>query len=221
MLDGVDLVIYDLDGVLIDATQAIINSFALTFQEVGATFNPEDVVSRIGYSLVEVLEELLPEHRDRAWELRDRYIHHFQRQDASHIRLLPGVAETLGALKGRGYRQSLATNKTTSEADRILTQLGVRGYLDLLVGLMDVANPKPAPDMINLTLERLGVPSGRAVFVDDTTVGLSAGISAGVRTVGITTGTHSRERLETVHPDTIVGDIRDLLSLLGERGDAV
>lgn len=214
MLRGVDLVIYDLDGVLIDATQAIVNSFTLTFQEVGATLNPEDVTSRIGYSLVDILKELLPEHRDRAWELRDRYIHHFQEQSQENVRLLPGVAETLGTLRARGYMQSLATNKTNTEADRILTQLGVRGLFDLLVGFMDVAYPKPAPDMINLTLERLGVPRERAVFVDDTTVGLAAGVGAGVRTVAITTGTHGRDLLETVNPDAIIDDIRELLSLL-------
>lgn len=215
MLEGVDLVIYDLDGVLIDATQAIAESFRLTFREVGATLNPEDVVSRIGYSLVDILEELLPEHRGRAWELRDRYIHHFQTQSADRIRLLPGVAETLARLKAAGFRQSLATNKTTSEADRILTQLGVRGHLDLLVGFMDVPNPKPAPDMINLTLERMGVPAHRTVFVDDTTVGLTAGIKAGVRTIGITTGTHTRRQLTTVRPDTIINNIDQLTQILG------
>ena len=214
MLDGVDLVIYDLDGVLIDATQAIIDSFRLTFQEVGATLNPEDVATRIGYSLVDILEELLPEHRGRAWELRDRYIHHFQGQAPGRTRLLPGGAETLGALRALGFRQSLATNKTASEADRILTQLGVRGHLDLLVGFMDVPSPKPAPDMINLTLERMGVPAERAVFVDDTTVGLTAGIMAGVRTIGITTGTHTRERLSTVGPNAIIDSIAQLPKML-------
>ncbi|MFH2111572.1 MAG: HAD family hydrolase [Candidatus Bathyarchaeota archaeon] len=216
MLEGVDLVIYDLDGVLIDATQAIVNSFRLTFREIGEPLNPEEVVSRIGYSLIEILRELLPEeHRPDVWRLRDRYIAHFQEQDIEHTRLLPDVAETLETLKARGYMQSLATNKTNTEADRILTLLGVRDSFNLLVGFMDVPNPKPAPDMINLTLERLGVPRERAIFVDDTTVGLTAGIGAGVKTIGITTGTHSRERLETVKPDYIIDEFRELLQLLG------
>lgn len=216
MLEGVDLVIYDLDGVLIDATQAIVNSFRLTFREIGEPLNPEDVVSRIGYSLIDIFRELLPEeHHGRVWELRDRYIAHFQEQGTEHVRLLPGVAETLEKIKTRGYLQSLATNKTNTEADRILTLLGVRGCFDLLVGFMDVPNPKPASDMINLTLERLGVPRERAVFVDDTTVGLTAGIGAGVRTIGITTGTHGRERLETVRPDYIIDEFRELLQLIG------
>jgi len=215
MLRGVDLVIYDLDGVLIDATQAIVNSFRLTFREIGEPLNPEYVVSRIGYSLIDIFRELLPEeHHADVWRLRDRYIAHFQEQDIEHTRLLPGVAETLEKIKTRGYMQSLATNKTNTEADRILTQLGVRDSFNLLVGFMDVPNPKPAPDMINLTLERLGVPRERAIFVDDTTVGLAAGISAGVRTIGITTGTHGRERLETVTPDYIIDDFRELLQLL-------
>jgi phosphoglycolate phosphatase len=216
MLEGVELVIYDLDGVLIDATEAILNSFRLTFKEIDAPLDPDAVVSRIGYSLIEILRELLPpEHQDKVWSLRDRYIVHFQEQDAGCTRLLPGVAGTLEELKGRGFRQSLATNKTTSEADRILTQLGVRGLLDLVVGFMDVPNPKPAPDMINLTLERLGVERSRAVFVDDTTVGLTAGIEAGVRTIGITTGTHTRDQLYTVSPDTIIDSISQLTQILG------
>jgi len=216
MLEGVELVIYDLDGVLIDATEAILNSFRLTFKEIDTPLDQDAVVSRIGYSLIEILRELLPlEHQDKVWSLRDRYIVHFQEQDIRYMRLLPGVAGTLEELRGRGFRQSLATNKTTSEADRILSQLGVRDLLDLVVGFMDVPNPKPAPDMINLTLERLGVERSRAVFVDDTTVGLTAGIEAGVRTIGITTGTHTRRQLATVRPDTIIDSIAQLTQILG------
>jgi phosphoglycolate phosphatase len=216
MLEGVELVIYDLDGVLIDATEAILNSFRLTFQEIDVPLDPDAVVSRIGYSLIEILTELLPpEHQDKVWSLRDRYITHFQKQDIKYVRLLPGVAGTLEELKGRGFRQSLATNKTASEADRILTQLGVRGLLDLVVGFMDVPNPKPAPDMINLILERLSIERERAVFVDDTTVGLTAGIEAGVRTIGITTGTHTRDQLSTVSPDTIIDSVSQLTQILG------
>jgi phosphoglycolate phosphatase len=69
--------------------------------------------------------------------------------------------------------------------------------------------------MINLTLERMGVPAERAIFVDDTTVGLTAGIRAGVRTIGITTGTHTRDQLSTVGPDTIIDSIAQLTQILG------
>jgi len=215
MLCGVELIIYDLDGVIIDATEAILGAFRLTLREVGLDSCDDEVKSLIGVSLVEVLERVLPEElREEAWRLRDRYIHHFQAGDPGLIRLLPGVEETLRCLKELGYRQSVATNKTSSEANRILRVLGVIDVFDLVVGFLDVPNAKPAPDMIHYTLERLGVDKGRAVFVDDTAFGLKAGVEAGVKTVGILTGYHSWEHLMEVQPDMIVEDMYELKQLL-------
>jgi HAD superfamily hydrolase (TIGR01509 family) len=129
-------------------------------------------------------------------------------------RLLPDVEETLRRLKERGYMQSVATNKTSSEAKRILELLGVDDVFDFVVGFLDVANAKPAPDMILYTLDRLGVEKGHAVFVDDTAFGLKAGVEAGVNTVGITTGMHSREQLMMVNPDYIVDSMHELKRLI-------
>ena len=215
MLGGVELIIYDLDGVIIDATEAILSAFRLTLQEVGIDSDDDEVRSLIGVSLIEVLERVLPEERrGEAWGLRDRYIHHFQSGDPNLVKLLPGVEETLRSLKEHGYRQSVATNKTSSEAKRILKALGVYDIFDLVVGFLDVPNAKPAPDMVLHTLGMLGVNKGHAVFVDDTAFGLKAGVEAGVITVGILTGYHTREQLMEVHPDIIVDSMHELKLLL-------
>ena len=55
---------------------------------------------------------------------------------------------------------------------------------------------------------------GEAVFVEDTTIGLEAGVRAGVHTVGVTTGTHDRDRLATLHPDAIVDGLPELIPLI-------
>lgn len=216
MLEGVRLVIYDLDGVLIDATDAILSSFRLVLGEVGAEYREGEIMRLIGHGIIHILEEILPtEHHGRVWELRERFIHHFQNTDPSLIQVLPGVEETLRAVRQRGVMQSVATNKTSSEARRILGHLGLLDGLDLVVGFMDVPNAKPAPDMILYTLEKLGVESERAAFVDDTTFGLAAGVDAGVKTVAITTGYQTREQLATVNPDYIVDSISEITRLLG------
>jgi phosphoglycolate phosphatase-like HAD superfamily hydrolase len=54
-----------------------------------------------------------------------------------------------------------------------------------------------------------------AVFIEDTTIGLEAGVRAGVHTVGVTTGTHDRERLSTLHPDYIIDSLIELMQLKG------
>ena len=217
MLGDVVLIIYDLDGVLIDSTEAIVEAFEHTLNEIGVEYEEDKLMPLMGHGLIHILEEVLPEeHRGKEWELRERYIYHFQKSDTRLTKLLPDVEETLMRLKERGYRQSVATNKTSSEAKRILELLGVYDVFDLVVGFLDVPNAKPAPDMILYTLERLGVEKKHAVFVDDTTFGLKAGVEAGVNTVGILTGDHSREQLMEVHPDYIVDSMHGLKRLLSK-----
>jgi len=215
MLQGVQLIIYDLDGVLIDSNEAIAEAFEQTLREIGVEYEEDRLKPLMGHGLIHILEEVLPEeHRGKEWELRERYIHHFQNSDTRLTRLLPDVEETLRLFKERGYRQSVATNKTSSEAKRILELLGVDDVFDLVVGFLDVLKAKPAPDMILYTLERLGVEKGHVVFVDDTAFGLKAGVEAGVSTVGITTGYHTREQLMKVQPDYVVDSMHELKLLL-------
>jgi phosphoglycolate phosphatase len=79
---------------------------------------------------------------------------------------------------------------------------------------MTVSRAKPAPDMILYLLENLDVEPLEAVFVDDTDVGLTAGIKAGVNTVGITTGNNTLEQIQLVNPDTIIHRFSDVPKLL-------
>jgi phosphoglycolate phosphatase len=215
MLGAVELIIYDLDGVLVDSTDAIVEAFEKTLNEIGVAYEEDRLMPLMGHGLIHILERVLPmKHRGREWELRERYIHHFQESDTRLTRLLPDVEETLRSLNEMGFRQSVATNKTSSEAKRILRTLGVEPLFDLVVGFLDVPNAKPAPDMILYTLERLGVERRHAVFVDDTAFGLKAGVEAGVKTVGILTGYHTREQLMEVQPDQVIDSIHELEQLL-------
>jgi phosphoglycolate phosphatase len=215
MFNGIKLVIYDLDGVLIDSNKAILESFKRTFEEIGEPFEPEMILSRIGYGMYHILDEILgSEYEDRHEEIRQRYIKHFQSLDISYIELLDEVPETLREIHGLGYLQSVATNKTVTEAERILSELGIAGYFDLMAGFMTVDKPKPEPDMILYSLEKLGVDPGEAVFVDDTSVGLTAGIRAGVHTVGITTGNNTLEQIMSVSPVTVINRFSDIPRLL-------
>jgi len=189
MFRDIQLVIYDLDGVLIDSNKGIVESFRLLHEEIGEPFNPDDVLSRIGVGLLEIFREILPEkHHDNLAELRLSYIRNFKELGIEYIRLLPDVAETLAEMNTRGFRQSVATNKTDYEAVRIL----------------------PEPDMILYTLDKFAIKPENAVFVDDTKIGLTAGIRAGVKTIGITTGNNTLEQIQEVNPTTIIHRFSDL-----------
>jgi phosphoglycolate phosphatase len=179
--------------------------------EINEPFKQDEILSRIGFSLPQIFKDTLhPKYHTRLDELRQKYIKHFQGLDIKFTRLLPEVPETLLEMQGRGFFQSVATNKTVTEAERILTELGVLKYFDLLAGFLTVDKPKPDPDMIFYTLEKLQIEPFEAVLVDDTFVGLMAGIQAGIRTIGITTGNNTQQQIQSVDPTTIIHSFSDV-----------
>ncbi len=219
MLSGIRLVIYDLDGTLIDSTEAIVDTFNIILRDEGVPLPAPGVIqSLIGEPMPEILKKLLPPERQgevqRFW---DAYIPVYARISPEKTRILPGVPETLRAFKARGLLQSIATQKKCAVATRVLSELGLIGDIDLVCGIDDVAHPKPAPDIVELTLRRLSVKPGEVVMVDDTTIGLASGKSAGVHTVGVTTGTHGRARLLTLEPDCVIDRMDELPRLISSK----
>jgi len=216
MLSGIRLIIYDLDGTLIDSTEKIVNAFNTVLAAEGVTPPlPGVIESLIGEPMPEILRKLLPpEKQGEVQRFWDAYIPVYARISPEKTRVLPGVTETLRTFKARNLLQSIATQKKCSVATRVLGELGLLGDIDLVCGIDDVVHPKPAPDIIELTLKRLGVKPSEAVMVDDTTIGLSAGKNACVHIVGVTTGTHSREKLMTLKPDYVIDRLDELLRFI-------
>lgn len=207
-------IIYDLDGVLIDGNKAILESFNKVLEVAGIDYQLEKIRGMIGVSLEDILRLLLPEHEHTKLPYyRQVYIDHFRSSDFSIV-LLPDVEETLQDMQTRGIKQSIATNKATVEAERILEQLGVSKYFDLILGFDSVGTPKPAPDIIQKCMMDLGTSVDETLFIDDSVSGLTAGIKAGVVTVGITTGTHDHDELSAISPHYIIQNPRELISLI-------
>ena len=216
MLRGVELIIYDLDGVVIDSTKAICTAFNQAIEDVGERSRPEEeILGMIGVALEEMFRRVLPEEKhDRIGCCFDRYLAIFSEVSPIHTRILDGVEETLRYFEAKGVKQTLATNKSSVEAERILGDLGIRHLFDLVLGLNDVDAPKPSPEMILLTLERMDVEPGKVVLVEDSPTGLAAGKASGVHTVAVTTGTHVEDVLVPWEPEYTLECIRGLMEVV-------
>lgn len=216
MFHGIRLIIYDLDGTLIDSTEAIVETFNRVIVEQMEPACPKAAIQEmIGLPLTEMFRRVLPVGKHSVIQgCWDRFIEIYSDVGPRKTRILPDVPETLAYFKNVGYLQSIATTKRSDVANRLLRKLDLLHYFDLVLGINDVTFPKPAPDIIDLTLRRLGVEPSEAVFVEDTTIGLEAGKRGGVYTVGVTTGTHDRARLSTLHPDYIVDGLLELTRLV-------
>ncbi len=216
MLTGIRLIIYDLDGVLVDTSDAICLSFNAALEDAGeAPRSDEEIRSMVGVPLDEMYRRVIPQER---WGIIDgcfkRYREVFMDVSLEHARILNGVKATLSHFEDGGLQQSLATNKSTPEAEKILAHLGIDGYFDLIVGYDDVSSPKPSPEMILLALDAMGVEPHEAVLVEDSPTGLAAGKGAGVFTVAVATGFYGAGVLADSEPDYIIDEIKGLWEIV-------
>jgi len=97
--------------------------------------------------------------------------------------LVPGAEAALRSLRGAGLRLGVATNGSGRTAREIMRAIGVEALFDVYAGADEVAEGKPAPDMLLAACGRLGVPPGEAVYVGDEVVDAAAGRAAGFREV--------------------------------------
>lgn len=130
---------------------------------------------------------------------------------------LPGVVDTLTTLHKRSYRLGVATNDSTSGAEKTLVTLGVAQLFDAAYGYDAVANPKPAPDTIQAFCDLTGLKASEIAMVGDNRHDLEMARAGGCGlAVGVLSGTGTRESLAEI-ADVILDSVADLPDFLSAR----
>jgi len=215
MLKNIRLIIFDLDGVLLDSSDAIVITFNKVLENHSLPKKSSKFVkSMIGMHLYDMFKRVDPNLDKKNLKiLFNEYVEAFPNICLPYCRLLPHAKEVLKFYHGK-KKISLATTKNAEVTRIILKELGVLQYFDLIMGFYEVSNQKPNPEIINKTLNKLKIKPENAVMVGDTTLDIEAGKNAGVYTIGITTGTHSREELESAKPDYIVDNLNQIKRII-------
>lgn len=100
----------------------------------------------------------------------------------------PGAREAVAALQAAGFKTALVTNKMRMVTETFVQRSGLNADLDVLVAGDDTDHPKPAPDMLLLACEKLGVSPTEAVMVGDSENDAWAAKAAGIRAMLVSTG---------------------------------
>mgnify|MGYP001607263430 FL=1 len=212
-----ELIIFDLDGTLVDSGMDITNALNYAIAPYG--FKPltvEDTIKMVGEGLTRLIEKILGDNKASIKDaVLDRFIKYYSEHLADFTRPYPGVIKTLELL-GR-YKKAVISNKRESLSKKLLEQLGLMKFFDVVLGSDSVAEKKPSPAPVKKVLEILGVEPHRAIIVGDSDFDIQAGKGAGLITVAVTYGFRDRESLSNA--DFIIDSIGELLNLI-EMHDA-
>lgn len=208
-------VFFDFDGTLADTAPGIVLTMQKVFEQLGlAVPTPEQVRQTIGLPLVDAVRQLggfSPEEAEHGTAV---YRQLFPVYEVGHVAVFPQVCQTLEQLSSQGIRMAICTSRTGVTLDLMVERFGINQYFETKVSCNDNLPPKPAPDMVLALLSRMGLEADEVLVVGDTTFDIEMGNRAGCRTVAVTYGNHSRERLLTANPTFVIDSMAQLLQII-------
>ena len=200
------LVVFDLDGTVVDSTRALLEAHEAAWTSLGLVCPPDEaILDLIGLPLVQTMRTLGPDQDPDA--LAEAYSAAYVKASAQHERLFDGMAE----LMARPFRAAVATGKSQRGADRAVNQHDLGSRFEIVLGADSVPRPKPNPDLLHAIMTATGTED--LVMVGDTTYDLEMAHAAGVRGIGVSWGHHSVERLREWAP--VVDSVDELGRMLG------
>jgi pyrophosphatase PpaX len=207
------VVLFDLDGTVIDSGAIILASMRHAVTEVLGSAPPdEELMATVGGPGLEAqMHALAP---DRVEELVTVYRAH---NGPLHDSLVccPGMDDVLVRLKDEGRRLGIVTAKRRETVELAFAKVPLGHLFDTVVGGDETQHHKPDPEPLLLALDRLGARADEAVYVGDAPFDVRAAKAAGMHSVAVTWGgIHTRERVEAEGPDAVVDSAEELLDVL-------
>jgi HAD superfamily hydrolase (TIGR01509 family) len=223
MSGSLNAVLFDMDGTLVDSNYLHVVTWWEAFSQFGHDVPMARIHRAVGMGSDQLLDALLPADRDRENDDGMRAAHgalyatYWSRQ-----RPFRGAAELLRACKKRGLRVVLASSADQREFAALRAALHADDAIDASTSSGDADRSKPAPDLVQIALDKARVPPEAAVFVGDTVWDVEASGKAGVACIGLLSGGISREELAGAGAAEVYEGPAELLaalpdSLLGRR----
>jgi phosphoglycolate phosphatase len=210
----VRLLVFDLDGTLVDSKQDLALSVNAMRTEMGlAPLTLESIASYVGHGVTLLVRRSLGTHAtsENVEKGLAFFLSYYREHMLDHTAPYPGVPEALEKLSG--YKMAVLTNKPVNFSREMISRLGFAPYFSYVYGGNSFPQKKPDPIGLHKLMEDLQVSARETLMVGDSDTDILTGRNAGVLTCGVTYG-FGADTLEKVSPDLVIDDMRELPPIL-------
>jgi HAD superfamily hydrolase (TIGR01509 family) len=205
--------IFDLDGTLVDTVERRIVAWLQAFEEAGFPASRAAVAPLIGSDGRWLARRIAAEAGDDLDDDRAEQVD--KRSGAIYQALnvdpqpLPGARELLASLDAAGLAWAIATSSRRDQVKASVDALALSAE-PMVVDGSHVSHAKPEPDLLLLAARQLGVSPAESWCVGDSTFDMQAAVAAGMRGVGVTTGSAARDALQDAGAAEVLGSLEEL-----------
>jgi phosphoglycolate phosphatase len=208
----IKLIILDLDGTLVDTSRDITNALNHALRLHGLkSLTVEETVKMVGEGLTRLVEKILG---DEKIHLKDdvtkKFLDYYSEHLTDYSRIYPHVRETLENLIG--YKKAVISNKREDLSSKLLEDLDLIKYFDIVVGSDTTSEKKPSPVPVVYVIKKFGFTPDESIMVGDSNYDIEAGKKAGIKTVAVTYGYREKQYLRDA--DYIVDSIDQILNVI-------
>jgi phosphoglycolate phosphatase len=215
MIHSIDLIVFDLDGTLVDSMPDVAAAANRALRRLGLPEHPLEAHKKMigGGEKAYVRRFLGPEHQDLFDQALDLYLGHYSHHLGDQSRVYPGVKETLGRLAS--YKKAVLSNKREDFSRQVVEVMGLAGFFEAVRGGNSYGVLKPSSEGLTALINELGNDPARTFMVGDKPEDVLTGLGAGTKTVALTSGYGDPEALAGAAPDFTLSSFTQLTDLFG------
>jgi phosphoglycolate phosphatase len=214
----IKLVIFDLDGTLLDTIEDLANSTNYALQQQGYATHPVEAYRFfVGNGVNKLLERALPEgHRspEDVAMLRVEFIRHYNVHSEDSTKPYPGISELVAKLYADGYQLGVASNKVHHATVELVQRFFPEVTFTAVFGQRDGYPVKPNPGILEEIVQMAGVSKDEVMYVGDSGVDAATASNAAVPFTGVLWGFRPRKELEEVGATQFAASADELYQLI-------
>ncbi len=212
------LVIFDLDGTLLDTLCDLATSVNYALKEFGYEVHDDEKYRYfVGNGITKLIERALPQnarYEEKILQVKAEFVSYYQANKTQYTHPYPGICELLEELHHKGIILAVASNKFHEATEELIRYYFGNGTFDIVKGQRDDRPAKPDPAIVEEIVAMAGTNKEDVLYVGDSGVDMQTAKNSGVEAVGVTWGFRSRPELEENGADHIVDQPKEIVGLL-------